>query len=119
MRLSASLDTRDGSLDGILKVLRGKPLLRVLMQPGQSSRRPRSTQGMDGGESGIRTHGTVLPYTRFPSVRLKPLGHLSGMNVLPARAAFFKGAMQALGADAAPDAVPRNAGFGCRQNGLI
>ena len=29
-----------------------------------------------GGESGIRTHGT-LPYTRFPSVRLKPLGHLS------------------------------------------
>ncbi len=29
-----------------------------------------------GGESGIRTHGT-LRYTRFPSVRLKPLGHLS------------------------------------------
>ena len=31
----------------------------------------------DGGESGIRTHGTLLTYTRFPSVRLKPLGHLS------------------------------------------
>jgi hypothetical protein len=31
---------------------------------------------MTGGESGIRTHGT-LRYTRFPSVRLKPLGHLS------------------------------------------
>lgn len=30
-----------------------------------------------GGESGIRTHGTLLTYTRFPSVRLKPLGHLS------------------------------------------
>src|SRR3954470_6805792 len=30
-----------------------------------------------GGESGIRTHGTRLTYTRFPSVRLKPLGHLS------------------------------------------
>ena len=29
------------------------------------------------GESGIRTRGTVLAYTRFPSVRLKPLGHLS------------------------------------------
>jgi CheY-like chemotaxis protein len=29
-----------------------------------------------GGESGIRTHGTLLTYTRFPSVRLKPLGHL-------------------------------------------
>ena len=33
------------------------------------------------GEGGIRTHGT-LPYTRFPSVRLKPLGHLS-MSSLP------------------------------------
>ena len=44
-----------------------------------------------GGESGIRTHGTVLPYTRFPSVRLKPLGHLSGAHVLPVGAGFFKG----------------------------
>jgi hypothetical protein len=32
---------------------------------------------LNGGESGIRTHGR-LPYTRFPSVRLRPLGHLSG-----------------------------------------
>ena len=30
-----------------------------------------------GGGSGIRTHGTLLTYTRFPSVRLKPLGHPS------------------------------------------
>ncbi len=30
-----------------------------------------------GGESGIRTHDTVLPYTRFPGVRLRPLGHPS------------------------------------------
>ena len=30
-----------------------------------------------GGEGGIRTHGT-LPHTRFPSVLLRPLGHLSG-----------------------------------------
>jgi hypothetical protein len=29
-----------------------------------------------GGETGIRTLDT-LRYTRFPSVRLKPLGHLS------------------------------------------
>ena len=29
-----------------------------------------------GGESGIRTHGTVK-YTRFPIVPLRPLGHLS------------------------------------------
>ncbi len=32
---------------------------------------------MHGGERGIRTLGTLLTYTRFPSVRLKPLGHLS------------------------------------------
>ena len=31
---------------------------------------------MTGGKGGIRTHGT-FPYTRFPSVLLKPLGHLS------------------------------------------
>src|SRR5690606_36349286 len=30
-----------------------------------------------GGEGGIRTHGTGLPYTCFPSKRLRPLGHLS------------------------------------------
>ena len=29
-----------------------------------------------GGESGIRTHERVS-FTRFPSVRLQPLGHLS------------------------------------------
>src|SRR5262249_23607536 len=30
-----------------------------------------------GGEGGIRTHGRGLPYTRFPGVLLRPLGHLS------------------------------------------
>ena len=30
-----------------------------------------------GGESGIRTRGRLLTYTRFPGVRLKPLIHLS------------------------------------------
>ena len=29
------------------------------------------------GEGGIRTRETVFPSTRFPSVRLRPLGHLS------------------------------------------
>ncbi|GAN69530.1 hypothetical protein Abol_043_012 [Acetobacter orleanensis JCM 7639] len=36
----------------------------------------------NGGETGIRTLGTLLTYTRFPSVRLKPLGHLSGAGVV-------------------------------------
>ena len=30
-----------------------------------------------GGEGGIRTLGTGLPYTHFPGVLLRPLGHLS------------------------------------------
>ncbi len=30
----------------------------------------------DGGEGGIRTLGT-LPYTHFPGVLLRPLGHLT------------------------------------------
>ncbi len=30
-----------------------------------------------GGEGGIRTRGTGLPHTCFPSKLLKPLGHLS------------------------------------------
>src|SRR5690554_3171209 len=30
-----------------------------------------------GGERGIRTLGTGLPYTRFPGELLQPLGHLS------------------------------------------
>ena len=33
-------------------------------------------RGLRCGESGIRTHGT-FPYTRFPVVHLRPLGHLS------------------------------------------
>jgi hypothetical protein len=32
-----------------------------------------------GGERGIRTLGTLLTYTRFPGVRLKPLGHLTNL----------------------------------------
>jgi hypothetical protein len=31
----------------------------------------------DNGRGGIRTHGTLLTYTHFPGVRLKPLGHPS------------------------------------------
>ena len=34
-------------------------------------------QSFSCGESGIRTRGTLLEYTHFPGVLLKPLGHLS------------------------------------------
>ncbi len=30
-----------------------------------------------GGQGGIRTHGTDMPYTAFPMLHLQPLGHLS------------------------------------------
>src|SRR5690625_1008553 len=36
-----------------------------------------------GGEGGIRTHGTGLRYTRFPGEPLQPLGHLSFGNGRP------------------------------------
>ena len=32
-----------------------------------------------GGENGIWTHGTLMTYTRFPIVRLRPLSHFSNM----------------------------------------
>ena len=49
----------------------------VVFLENKKTGRPTLANGIwGGGESGIRTHGT-LPYTRFPSVRLKPLGHLS------------------------------------------
>ena len=37
----------------------------------------RYINAIDGGAGGIRTHDRGLPYTHFPGVRLRPLGHLS------------------------------------------
>ena len=37
--------------------------------------------GLNGGEGGIRTRDTLLTYTHFPGVRLRPLGHLSIKSV--------------------------------------
>ena len=34
-----------------------------------------------GGDGGIRTLDTGLPYTHFPGVRLRPLGHVSALYV--------------------------------------
>ena len=31
-------------------------------------------------EDGIRTHDTLVEYTHFPGVRLRPLGHLSNLS---------------------------------------
>src|SRR5579871_4471344 len=56
-------------------------LLQTLVAISNSGVKP-DTLGVpslfrNGGETGIRTLGTLLTHTRFPSVRLKPLGHLS------------------------------------------
>ncbi len=39
-----------------------------------------TTLNLPGGERGIRTLDTLVEYTRFPGVRLRPLGHLSIKN---------------------------------------
>ena len=39
-------------------------------------------------EKGIRTLDTLLTHTRFPSVRLKPLGHLSNFYLSSLNIAF-------------------------------
>ena len=61
--------------------------LGTRLEPSRGAQRPHqgvtTNQGAqdalcskDGGEGGIRTLDT-LPYTHFPGVRLRPLGHLS------------------------------------------
>ena len=45
--------------------------------PFQTKKWPRWGHCLSGGEGGIRTPGTVSPYTRFPGEHLKPLSHLS------------------------------------------
>src|SRR5690606_37270981 len=54
---------------------------KMAMPPRQH---PEKKTGIErnGGEGGIRTHDTGIPYTHFPGVRLRPLGHLtSGGNI--------------------------------------
>jgi hypothetical protein len=45
--------------------------------------RQRTETRLYGGEGGIRTLDTGLPYTHFPGVLLQPLGHLSGFLLIP------------------------------------
>ena len=40
-------------------------------------KKPAQKAGIWGGETEIRTRDTLLEYTRFPGVPLKPLEHLS------------------------------------------
>ena len=42
-----------------------------------------------GGERGIRTLDTRLAYTRFPGVRLQPLGHLSDTHIFMSKQNFY------------------------------
>ena len=42
----------------------------------------RGLLGCSGGAGGIRTLDTGLPYTHFPGVRLRPLGHCSALQTM-------------------------------------
>ena len=44
---------------------------------GENKKRKEGKTRRGGGERGIRTPDGLLTHTRFPGVRLKPLGHLS------------------------------------------
>ena len=62
-----------------------KPSSRVQIPPWfylPETRKPRvNGASLYGGEGGIRTLGTGLPYTHFPGVLLRPLGHLSRFRI--------------------------------------
>ena len=63
-----------GGADGI----RTHDLQIANLALSQLSYCPRTaSRNFHGGERGIRTLGSVLRYTRFPVVHLRPLGHLS------------------------------------------
>ncbi len=49
-----------------------------------------------GGESGIRTHGTLLKYTAFRGQLLKPLGHLSVLKYITSKSSVSN-SLQKLG----------------------
>ena len=74
------------ALDGIVAARPGMRLRRCARRTGFSSatalgeKNKKGHEGpfcFSGGEGGIRTPGTVSPYTRFPGEHLKPLSHLS------------------------------------------
>ena len=66
---------------------RREPLAAVQKARSFNDFRWMKSAGMEiaGGERGIRTLGTLLTYTRFPGVRLQPLGHLSNAPSWKAR----------------------------------
>ena len=54
-------------------------LINLPLYPLNANAPIRGRLHLDGGEGGIRTLDT-FPYTHFPGVRLRPLGHLSGLG---------------------------------------
>ncbi len=79
------------SSETILEGIRCMRFSRRLNRTTESQPRRHSAAGGDGGEGGIRTHGRGLPYTRFPVVHLRPLGHLSSNSkTLPCSEALLR-----------------------------
>ena len=70
-----------------------EPSSRVLI-PLAETKKPRQLAKallyeFDGGEGGIRTLDT-FPYTHFPGVLLRPLGHLTEMLLVASSGAYIK-----------------------------
>ena len=68
------------------RIVRLAPLLQRLTADKPVPSKPETSEKGDGGAGGIRTLDTGLPYTHFPGVRLRPLGHCSvSLFALPLR----------------------------------
>ena len=72
------------TLPGLLALWPVNSLFRITIENKgkfrQQPDRENAFAGENGGEEGIRTLDT-LPYTHFPGVRLRPLGHLSARGL--------------------------------------
>jgi hypothetical protein len=62
-----------------------KRATKLRYSPKNRSRAIPPGAGRTGGEGGIRTLGTLLTYTAFPMLHLRPLGHLSKETGAPGR----------------------------------
>ena len=71
-------------------------LLPLQYRKDQTVRSRGQKMRVGGGAGGIRTLDTGLPYTHFPGVRLRPLGHCSACRLRQGRASSgLVGAVQA------------------------
>ena len=80
LTLRASPHSRLGAKCSLSRIWsNSRVLINLPLYPLNANAPIRGRLHLDGGEGGIRTLDT-FPYTHFPGVRLRPLGHLSGLG---------------------------------------